>query len=679
MRMTISNAAALFCAAVILGLLTIVGMSGAAINTLSVGGPFYERIIESKNLVADIEPPPLYVVEAYLEAYLALEEPGEATTHMARLRSLRQDYGKRRAFWASSKLPRGLKDKLLFDSHREAESFWNEIETVFLPALESDDIKTGAESLGKISSSYKAHRAVIVSLMQEAEAFTASMEAQANSTWWRYAFVTIAIAIGVVAVSLVSILKVRRMIIQPLSWITFVFKRLATGDTQYTVNESARGDEIGDLARAYSDFRRIVLESDVSRERAKQQDVLIESERHARDEERKEDARRKIESLRSMIDQVESETNSAVMDVVDLMSQITGFTSIFSGVASRLSDSSNSVSSASEEVLATMQSASSLTRDLLTSIDRVANQVQGARTVSDDAVDASRKASRSMQELSKVVVEINEVTHLIAHITRQTGLLALNAGVEAARAGNEGLGFAVIAREVRSLAEQTGAATNRIGGLINQIHESTRGAVLAMDEIVKAIDRVSHASDEMSGAVKDQIDTTRIIATNVNETTLAVTGVTKQIQQVAVESTNTREMAENLNDICSDANGKVRDLQQTLVRIVRSSSSDVDRRATPRFDILSPATIESDGRYQQVTVVDISEGGAHLAGEFDRRMTMLTLQIPGLNMALRSRVVALNDAGAHVEFTVPEEVKARFAERLASLLEKASPFSVAAE
>jgi len=667
-RMNLAKATATICAVVAAAALFVSIAGGWALSSLRVGGALYQSVNESHELVADLLPPPLYVVEAYLEASLAVQEHGRSSAHTKRLASLRQDYDKRRERWAKSGLPEKINKRLLIESHRHAVRFWDEIEKSLLPALTREDFVAASASLDRVATAFKAHRADVDSMVLAVEAFAAKLEEDQV----RISNVTLAIIMMVSATACVvsggAYFLVRRKIIQPLSWMTFVFEQLASGETKYTAPEEGQSDEIGALAKAYSRFRLIVKEAEIDRAKTLEQQATIDAERLAREAEREEEERAKIEAMRTTINRIEEEANVAVAGVVDLMNQLTGYTANFTGVAGRLSDSSNSVSSSAEEMLATMQSSSTLTKDLLSSIDKVAAQVGDARRVSDEAVKASHSANVTIEALSRAVGEISEATGLIAHITRQTGLLALNAGVEAARAGSDGLGFAVIAREVRSLADQTAAATARIGRLVEQIQASTDGAVSAMDSISKAIDRVSDVSGEIETAIANQVETTRVIATNVNETTTAVTGVTRQVQQVAAEAVNTRHMADGVNDITSAASEKVRELKTALVKIVRTSSSSVDRRGSARHEIRGPAIVEVDGRASPVTVIDISEGGARVSGEFSGVGKNLTLHSNLFGFPLPAQIVGLSDGVAHIEFQLSPDMQKQFLERLPTVV-----------
>ena len=106
-----------------------------ALSDVKVGGPLYNQIKLGNDLVADILPPPEYVIESYLEATLALNNPAELAAHRDRLVQLKKEYDERREFWSKSELDPAIKAKLIQESHREVQRFWTAIEQVFLPAL----------------------------------------------------------------------------------------------------------------------------------------------------------------------------------------------------------------------------------------------------------------------------------------------------------------------------------------------------------------------------------------------------------------------------------------------------------------------------------------------------------------------------------------------------------------
>ncbi len=114
-----------------------------------------------------------------------------------------------------------------------------------------------------------------------------------------------------------------------------------------------------------------------------------------------------------------------------------------------------------------------------------------AAQVAETAVNDTRRTDVIVRALADGAEKIGHVVGLIANIAGQTNLLALNATIEAARAGDAGKGFAVVASEVKSLATQTGKATEEITGQIGQIQAATKEAVDAIRGITMTVDKVS--------------------------------------------------------------------------------------------------------------------------------------------------------------------------------------------
>src|SRR3979411_2628584 len=138
-RLSVSNAIVLFGGVAALGLAALLFTSGYALNQLRVGGPLYSQIKLGNDLVADILPPPVYVLEAYLEATLALREQSRLSAHQERLKQLHKEYDERRDFWGKSEIDASTKKKLTADSDAEVRKFWSIAEQEMLPALSKND------------------------------------------------------------------------------------------------------------------------------------------------------------------------------------------------------------------------------------------------------------------------------------------------------------------------------------------------------------------------------------------------------------------------------------------------------------------------------------------------------------------------------------------------------------
>lgn len=146
------------------------------------------------------------------------------------------------------------------------------------------------------------------------------------------------------------------------------------------------------------------------------------------------------------------------------------------------------------------QTVASSAEQLSASIQEIARQVSQSNDTSKQAVNSADVTSKRVQGLAEAANRIGDVVGLISDIAEQTNLLALNATIEAARAGDAGKGFAVVASEVKSLAEQTGKATEEIGQHIGSMQSATTEAVNAIQEILNSLtgpERVRVARDSV--------------------------------------------------------------------------------------------------------------------------------------------------------------------------------------
>ncbi len=190
-------------------------------------------------------------------------------------------------------------------------------------------------------------------------------------------------------------------------------------------------------------------------------------------------------------------------------------------------------SSASGKAATMVQSVAAAAEELSASFQEVGLQVTGAVNVAQKAVAETRQTAEVMDMLSTAAQSIGQVVELINSIAEQTNLLALNATIEAARAGEAGKGFAVVASEVKNLAGQTASAIGNITQQIAAVQDNTAGAVDAINRIGGVIGQIEEIASGISAAVEEQVAVTRDISANMGEAATDVSQVSEAMSDIA--------------------------------------------------------------------------------------------------------------------------------------------------
>jgi methyl-accepting chemotaxis protein len=194
------------------------------------------------------------------------------------------------------------------------------------------------------------------------------------------------------------------------------------------------------------------------------------------------------------------------------------------------------VASAAEETSVNVQTVSSGTEELSSSIAEIGRQVITSAQIARKAVDEAGATDATMQGLADNASRISVVVDLIQVIASQTNLLALNATIEAARAGEAGRGFAVVASEVKSLANQTAKATDEIRAQIASMQQVTTSAVGAIRNIGETIGEINEVTTAIAAAVEEQGAATREIARNIQHAAGGTSEVSSNIVGVSTAS-----------------------------------------------------------------------------------------------------------------------------------------------
>jgi methyl-accepting chemotaxis protein len=191
------------------------------------------------------------------------------------------------------------------------------------------------------------------------------------------------------------------------------------------------------------------------------------------------------------------------------------------------------VAEAAIQVSNNVQAVSAGSEQMGASIREIAHSTSEAAAVAVTAVQAAEAANATVASLGESSREISEVVKVITSIAEQTNLLALNATIESARAGEAGKGFAVVAGEVKELAQETARATEDIIRRVDAIQSGTTSAVAAIGEIASVIQRVSDYQTTIASAVEEQTATTAEMNRSVSDTAQAADAIAVNVSTVA--------------------------------------------------------------------------------------------------------------------------------------------------
>jgi methyl-accepting chemotaxis protein len=235
-----------------------------AMKTLNVNGPIYQRIVQGKDIIADVLPPPEYIIESYLVTLQLTQatDPAEISALSARLQALKTEYEARHTYWLGQILEPELHASLLQASYQAAEDFYNEAALHFLPAIQAGDRNGSLTSLQKMRRAYEQHRIAVDEVVQFTTARNTTDEAQARDTINRYGIVLTAIFAFSVALAVALTVIISRGIIRQLGGepadVADLAKNIATGKLDNHI--ALKRNDSGSLLATMKDMQQQLLE-----------------------------------------------------------------------------------------------------------------------------------------------------------------------------------------------------------------------------------------------------------------------------------------------------------------------------------------------------------------------------------------------------------------------------------
>ncbi|MFZ2269694.1 MAG: PAS domain-containing methyl-accepting chemotaxis protein [Azonexus sp.] len=484
---------------------------------VQVNGPIYQRVVQGKDLVADILPPPEYLIESYLVVLeMARAQPAALPPLIERSHALRSEFESRHQFW-QGELPAGqLKSLIIEDAYRPGQAFLELLEKSYIPALQAGN-RAGAEAiLPQLAERYAQHRSVIDQVVKLANERNAEDEKNAaaiiGNNYLMMAGIGLAIALFV---SLLGWTIIRNL------------NRLLGGDPRYAC-EITNHVASGNLG--------LHIEVDPLDNTS-----LLASIRHLR------------QMFRQMVREIQhnaSLVTSNAQTMAVAADQLTSTSRQQSESTAAMSEETGAVTQSMSEIVRHADEARSISEASGKTCETGAEVIHNAVSSMEEIAATVRQATQSVLVLGTQSEHISSVVRVIREIADQTNLLALNAAIEAARAGEQGRGFAVVADEVRKLAERTATATGEIARMIGDIQSGMQKTVAHMEAGVTQVDAGVELANEAGAAIQrirnsaaQVVDVVAGISRALDEQSRATGNIAQHVDKIAGMSGENNDLA----------------------------------------------------------------------------------------------------------------------------------------
>lgn len=434
---------------ILASLLACVAMAASLlVRQITIGGPQYQRIIQSKDLVADILPPPSYIIEANLLAHQLRNAPAEQQAQLiSQLQRKEQAFNQRYQYWQQQDLPIGLREMLIGQAQEYGREFFTLLHQHLIPALHKQQTSKLNAIFAHMQQVYGQHRHAIdqaVVLAQQHQAQLENEAAASNMRNWQ--LLTLALLLTLCIVALLLRWNYRRLI---------ALLGSEPAQTRQHIGNLAEGQWQAQLPQANPDSMSSVLDRMISRLSTVMQGI-----------------RQTTTDMRTLSGQVEH-------------------------AASHVGEQTSGQAAHLEEIATTLQQFSS-------TLDATMHSALQTEQQAVAAVEATREGRLLVENTVQALHHIIQCIDQIDDIVYQTDLLALNATIEAARAGEHGKGFAVVAQEVRKLAQRSKDVAQEIQQLSQQTKARAEHAGSAMGMLEDTIIQTRRLVEHITSSSQDQ-------------------------------------------------------------------------------------------------------------------------------------------------------------------------------
>ncbi|RKJ84993.1 methyl-accepting chemotaxis protein [Aeromonas veronii] len=437
----------------VLGIMVIITLISISFFGLYSVRSAADQMGQGKDVVADILPPPLYLIESQLQVYTLLHaKPEEREALLQTLARLQQEFESRNRFWQESSLNEPLRELLQGEQKVQGELFWQLLNDKFVPAIKAGDLAQAGAIAARLHTLYNAHRLGVDATVIRGNEYAAEQMAHlANTTRLCYGLLLCAALLGAGLIFWLGRPTQQRLLAAGKATAA-----IAEGELNRPMPEPGL-DAIGELIRQIGAMR-------------DQLATLVESLQR---------------SASTLDDRATSLTAMAQRHTDDSQAQV--------GAAHHIEQAIEQLTHSIEQAGSQLHQVGEQTLQSAERAQEATIAIHTVEQVIGEQVTGVKQVSHTISDLAGLSQQIAGLAGAIHDIAEQTNLLALNAAIEAARAGEQGRGFAVVADEVRSLATRTGSATTEINTIIGKIQDVSLRAASEMDtELARVEQAVTH-------------------------------------------------------------------------------------------------------------------------------------------------------------------------------------------
>ena len=335
---------------------------------------------------------------------------------------------------------------------------------------------------------------------------------------------------------------ITRNISKPLNEISDIAEKIAVGDLNVTVPTMDRGDEVGTLSRIFTRMTRSLQDMAGVAKQIAASDLRTQ----VKPQSEKDILGNAFASMVDNLRRTTRELSDGVNVLASSASEILASTTQVAPGAGETGTAITETTATVEEVKQTAQVASQKAKYVSDTAQKATQVGQAGRKSVEASIEGMKRIQAQMESIAESVVKLSEQGQAIGEIiasvndlAEQSNLLAVNAAIEAAKAGDQGKGFAVVAQEVKSLAEQSKQATSQVRGILGEIQKATTAAVMATEQGSKAVE----AGVKQSAEAADSI---RQLADSITESAQAASQIAASSQQQVVGTDQVALAMENI-------------------------------------------------------------------------------------------------------------------------------------